>query len=67
MEKSKLRKLKIKEADDLFIDSSLLSRVRNKKENVLIFEGVRKTKKIDPILDIELSVYKCERVGFFKK
>ena len=67
MEKSKLRKLKIKEADDLFIDSSLLSRVRNKKENVLIFEGARKTKKIDPILDIELSVYKCERVGFFKK
>jgi hypothetical protein len=62
-----LKKLTPTEAKKLITDKYLLNRILNKKEKAFILTGKIKHKKIEPTLDIELAIYKCERVGFFDK
>ena len=67
MQRIKLRKITGKEARRIVIDSYLLNRILKNEENVFVSERSKKRKDIDSVLDIELSLYRCERVGFFKK
>lgn len=67
--KSKLKKLNEKEIRNYLPDVAILSRVKGKKDPVLwLVEAKRSTDtRIDPLLDLEISLRKCERLGVFRK
>ena len=67
MQRIKLRKITEIQAKGMVSDPVLLKRILKKEEKVFVSERTKKRKDINSVLDIELSLYRCERVGFFKK
>lgn len=62
-----LRQMSRYEAMRLVYDKELLDCILNKDETALMFCDTIEHKDIDPVLDIELSLYRCEQVGLFDK
>lgn len=66
---NKLQKVKIEEVDVFIPDKDTLKRV--KKEKPPIFrvtdKNIRQGMATDPLVDLEITLRKGERIGFFKK
>ena len=67
--KSKLIRINEKEFRAYFDDSFILSYIKSKKESVLKLVEFKPShnERIDPLLDLEISLRKCDRLGVFRK
>ncbi|MDO8660992.1 MAG: hypothetical protein Q7K43_03820 [Candidatus Woesearchaeota archaeon] len=63
-----LRKAKTGELQELFsADPALEKYVSHDKEKILVLKAEPKSMATDPLLQVEISFRKCERVGVFDK
>ncbi len=64
-----LKKVEFSEVSSLIKDRDVLQRIKQENRPVFIIDEKQSSKAIinDPILDLEITLRKCERVGVFKK
>jgi len=64
--KEKLKRITIKEAQDIK-DKDVLKHIEAEKPTLIIPEAKPIKEEIDPLLDLEITLRKCERLGLFEK
>lgn len=63
----KLKKITCEEARSVIVDKNVLKLVVNRKEPVFIIKSRISQDKKEPLLEVEVALRKCERVGLFSK
>lgn len=62
-----LIELRPKDAKKFIIDTKIISDIIQKKETVLKANNIKKPIPCNPLLKIEISLAKCERLGVFRE
>ncbi|TRZ80563.1 hypothetical protein D4R86_04110 [bacterium] len=67
--KSNLKEIKIEEAKNIIIDKDILKQVREDREPIFKVDrvGLQQNETSDSLVELEIALRKCERVGVFKK
>lgn len=67
--KEKLRKVTIREFKNIVFDKKFLKQIKKNKEPILrvVKPEPQKKKPTDPLIELEVALRRCIRVGFFKR
>jgi len=63
---SRFKELEKDKITGLYLGDADICRNLGKEEKVYAIEGKRTELKNDPLLDVEIALRRCERVGVFK-
>lgn len=65
----KLKKVKIEEVDIFVSDKDIVKQVKKEKPQIfrVANESMRQNITVDPLVNLEITLRKGERIGFFKK
>ncbi|NQU82373.1 MAG: hypothetical protein HQ539_00255 [Parcubacteria group bacterium] len=66
---NKFQEVKIEEVDVLIPDKDTIEKIKKEKPPIfrMVDDFVQKDMTTDPLVDLEITLRKGERIGFFKK